>query len=92
MEADADELFALDESGWRAHAAARGWQAKRFAAARGLAKPRQQRARADGVSLGHARAQGEDPRAWATERGWDDDRIRAAVRFLSPQEPPGGES
>jgi|GEM_PF-2142995 len=85
VETDADALFELDESEWRSFTSARGWSVKRTGAARSLAKPRQDRARADAVALGRAAAQGEDPRAWATERGWDDARIRAALRFVPPE-------
>ena len=86
VEADATELYELDEGEWRSFAAARGWPARRLAAARELAKPRQQRARADGQALHQVsmRVPPEDPRAWATEQGWGDDRILAAMRFAGP--------
>jgi RecA-family ATPase len=46
----------------------------------------------DGLALREAGQRGEDPRAWATERGWDDVRIRAGMRFvITTQSPPADE-
>jgi AAA domain len=87
-EADAAELFEVDERRWRAIAVERGWGKSRYESARALAKDRQQRARADGTSLDAVQLRGEDPRAWATERGWDDARIRTAMRFVPPRAAP----
>ncbi len=80
-EADSSVLFALDESTWRSAGKDHGWNEARLSRARALAKHRQSRARADGQALHQVALRGEDPRAWATEQGWDDDRIRVALRF-----------
>ena len=86
-EADSSVLVELDEATWRDAGRARGWPETRAGRARALAKDRVSRARADAVSLNHAQARGEEPRAWATERGWDDPRIHAAMRFVDPPPP-----
>ena len=83
-ESDAAELYDIDPKDWKAHATQRGWSTNRRGNARALAKSRLDKARADAVSLNYAQARGEDARAWATERGWDDPRIRAAMRFVDP--------
>ena len=74
----------MDESEWREATRRLGWSEARSGRARALAKHRQSRARADAVDLTRAQAGGEDPRAWATKRGWDEDRTRAAMRFVKP--------
>ena len=83
-EQDAAVLYDLEERDWRAKSAELGWSASRAGSARAIAKARQQRARADAVDLKRVQARGEDPRAWATERGWDATRIHAAMRFVPP--------
>lgn len=81
-EADAAELDAIDIKDWKAHATTRGWGVSRYGSARALAKSRLDKARADAVALGRVQARGEDPCAWATEHGWDDLRIRSAMRHV----------
>ena len=88
-EADSSLLFDLDEATWRNEAKARGWSEARARRALALARHRLSRARADASSLHQVRLRGEDPRAWATEQGWEDDRIATAMRFVKPG--PGGD-
>jgi hypothetical protein len=80
-DADSVVLFDMDESEWRTATKALGWSEARSGRARALAKHRQSKARADGQALHHVELRGDDPRALATEWGWDDDRIRIAMRF-----------
>ena len=82
-EADSSELFELDDAGWRARAKERGWSEPRTRRALALARVRLKRARTDAVDLGRAADAGDDPRATATEWGWDDQRIRDAMRFVT---------
>ena len=88
-EADSLLLFEMDEAAWADACRAQGWSEARTRRARGLAKHRQSRARADGQSLHQALlSRNEEPRAIATEWGWSDDRIRAAMRFVQKKRGP----
>jgi hypothetical protein len=82
IEADSAVLFDLDESKWRDTIRGLGWSEPRSGRARTLARHLQSKARADALDLRRVRDRGEDPRAWATERGWPDDQIRNAMRFI----------
>lgn len=82
VEADSDALFELDEVEWRSFAKTRGWPDRRLDAAIRLAKPRQQKASDDWQVLRQVELRGEDLRAWATEKGWSDEKTRDAMRFL----------
>lgn len=87
VEADSTVLFGLEESAWRSEGKSLGWSEARLGRARALAKHRQSKAHADAVALHQVQLRGEDPRAWATEHGWPDDRTRDAMRFVDPVKP-----
>jgi hypothetical protein len=81
---DASKLDGVDPKWWKSVAASEGWNTGRESRARAVAKARAQKAHADGQALHQVALQKEDPRAWATEQGWPDERIRAAMRFVKP--------
>lgn len=81
-EEDARKLEATDRKNWKAIVAGEGWPAPREAKARALAKASIEKAHNDGVELWRARARGEDPKAWATEQGWENERTSKAMTHI----------
>lgn len=83
-EEDASKLESVDQKWWKSVSASEGWSRARENSARAIAKVRVQKAQADGEALRQIALRGEDPRAVATEWGWEDTRIRAGMRFSGP--------
>jgi hypothetical protein len=73
-----------DPKDWHELATGRRWGHAREARARDVAKRRMEMARADWQSMHQVALRGQEPRSWATEQGWDDERIEAAIRLASP--------
>jgi len=69
---------------WHELATGRGWGHAREARARDVARRRAERARADWQSMHQVALRGQEPRSWATELGWDDERIRVAEKYGPP--------
>jgi hypothetical protein len=74
-------------SDWHELATGLGWGHARETRARAIAQRRVETAKTDWQALQQAAARGEDPRAWATEQGWDDERIRIAEKHGGPKPP-----
>jgi len=69
---------------WHELATGRGWGHARETRARDIARRQAARARADWQSMHQVALRGQEPRSWATEQGWDDERIRVAERHGAP--------
>jgi hypothetical protein len=75
----------LGASDWHELATGLGWGHAREARARAIAQRRVETAQTDWQALQQAATRGEDPRAWATEQGWDDERVRVAEKYGGPR-------